>query len=78
MRTFLRMLAVMIVILENPAAAQLKGTHLPGDAGLKSGSQVPPGFSIVAPVYLQCKQAAICTCSSFFLTVAYNVKSFTK
>lgn len=52
MRTFLRMLAAMIIILENPAAAQLKGTHLLGDAGLKSGSQAPPGFSVLVPVYL--------------------------
>lgn len=51
MRTFLRMLAVMIIVLENPAAAQLKGTHLLGDAGLQSGTQAPPGFSIVVPVY---------------------------
>ncbi|RPD39019.1 SphA family protein [Chitinophaga barathri] len=52
MRTFLRMLAVMIIVLESPASAQLKGTHLLGDVGLKSGSQAPPGFSLVVPVYL--------------------------
>ncbi len=31
--------------------AQLKGTHLVGDAGLQAGTQPPPSFTLVVPVY---------------------------
>lgn len=34
------------------ASAQLKGDHILGDAGLQSGTQAPPGFVLVVPVYV--------------------------
>jgi hypothetical protein len=45
-------LAVAIVIV-NPATAlaQLNGQNIKGDAGLKSGSQAPPGTYVAVPLY---------------------------
>lgn len=45
-------LAVAIVIV-NPAKgfAQLNGQNIKGDAGLKSGSQAPPGTYVAVPLY---------------------------
>jgi hypothetical protein len=45
-------LAVAIVIV-NPAKgiAQLNGQNIKGDAGLKSGSQAPPGTYVAIPLY---------------------------
>jgi hypothetical protein len=39
------------VVTATPAWAQLNGQNIKGDAGLKSGSQAPPGGYIVAPLY---------------------------
>ena len=35
---------VAAVLLPTPSAAQLNGSHTPGDFGVQSGSQPPPGF----------------------------------
>ena len=45
-------LAVAVVIV-NPAKgfAQLNGQNIKGDAGLKSGSQAPPGTYVAVPLY---------------------------
>src|SRR5215510_11708418 len=45
-------LAVAIVLV-NPAKgfAQLNGQNIKGDAGLKSGSQAPPGTYVAVPLY---------------------------
>src|SRR5262245_57876070 len=45
-------LAVAIVLV-NPAKgfAQLNGQNIKGDAGLKSGSQAPPGAYVAVPLY---------------------------
>jgi hypothetical protein len=45
-------LAVAIVVV-NPAKgfAQLNGQNIKGDAGLKSGSQAPPGTYVAVPLY---------------------------
>jgi hypothetical protein len=52
MRNRLTLFLCSIFLLGSPGVkAQLKGTHLLGDAGLKSGTQGPPGFNIVVPVY---------------------------
>ena len=34
-----------------PCAAQLNGDNIKGDAGLKSGSQAPPGAYVVVPLW---------------------------
>lgn len=44
-------LCILSICLCGRAHAQLKGSHLLGDAGLQSGTQAPPGFTIVVPVY---------------------------
>lgn len=45
--------AVLAVVLVTPAdsAAQLNGQNIKGDAGLKSGSQAPPGTYVAIPLY---------------------------
>ncbi|HEY9257649.1 SphA family protein [Chitinophaga sp.] len=51
----LRYITVLIIgyVCFSPSAfAQLKGDHILGDAGLQSGTQAPPGFALVVPVYL--------------------------
>jgi hypothetical protein len=49
---YMTLLTVTYLSLISPASAQLKGDHLLGDAGLQSGTQTPPGFALVVPVYL--------------------------
>jgi hypothetical protein len=45
-------LAVAIVIVNTSEGfAQLNGQNIKGDAGLKSGSQAPPGTYVAAPLY---------------------------
>lgn len=44
-------LVYVILLLPLVLRAQLKGDHLLGDAGLQSGTQGPPGLSVVVPVY---------------------------
>jgi hypothetical protein len=47
-------LALSLIVLASiatPAWAQLNGQNIKGDAGLKSGSQAPPGGYIVVPLY---------------------------
>jgi hypothetical protein len=39
------------VLLPTPSAAQLNGDNIKGDAGLKSGSQPPPGAYAVVPLW---------------------------
>jgi hypothetical protein len=39
------------LVTATPAWAQLNGQNIKGDAGLKSGSQAPPGGYIVLPLY---------------------------
>jgi hypothetical protein len=41
----------MAVFLPAPSAAQLNGQNIKGDAGLKSGSQPPPGTYVVVPLW---------------------------
>ena len=41
----------MAVLLPTPSAAQLNGQNIKGDAGLKSGSQPPPGTYVVVPLW---------------------------
>jgi hypothetical protein len=36
-------IVTLAVLLRTPSAAQLNGGNIKGDAGLKSGSQPPPG-----------------------------------
>lgn len=43
---------VALFLLPSTAAAQLNGTNLKGDAGLKSGSQPPPGEYIAIPLWM--------------------------
>src|SRR5580765_1093872 len=43
-------LTVMLTLYQKNAA-QLKGDHLLGDVGLQSGSQPPPSFTVILPVY---------------------------
>jgi hypothetical protein len=44
-------LVAAAVFLPTPAAAQLNGGNIKGDAGLKSGSQPPPGTYFLVPLY---------------------------
>ena len=39
------------VLLPTPSAAQLNGDNIKGDAGLKSGSQAPPGAYVAVPLW---------------------------
>src|SRR5262245_7389704 len=41
----------VVVVLPSAAAAQLSGSNIKGDAGLKSGSQPPPGEYISIPLW---------------------------
>jgi hypothetical protein len=45
------MMVVAVLLVPPPSAAQLNGGNIKGDAGLKSGSQPPPGTYVVAPMY---------------------------
>jgi hypothetical protein len=42
----------LLALVPSSAAAQLNGTNLKGDMGLKSGSQAPPGTYISIPLWL--------------------------
>lgn len=44
--------AAALFLLPSTAAAQLNGTNLKGDVGLKVGSQAPPGVYIAVPIWL--------------------------
>ena len=44
------LLTVMLILCKSNVA-QLKGDHLLGDAGLQSGTQAPPSFTVAIPVY---------------------------
>lgn len=44
--------AAALFLLPSTAAAQLNGTNLKGDVGLKAGSQAPPGVYIAVPIWL--------------------------
>ena len=52
-RTALRAAAAIAAMLAVPAdsAAQLNGQNIKGDAGLKSGSQAPPGMYVAIPLW---------------------------
>ena len=53
-RTHLLAVAAIVtvaVLLPTPSAAQLNGQNIKGDAGLKSGSQPPPGAYVVVPLW---------------------------
>lgn len=43
--------AAIVLTLTPSAYSQLKGTHLLGDMGLQSGSQVPPSFTLAVPMF---------------------------
>jgi hypothetical protein len=47
----LAFLVMLFLVFINSLHAQLKGTHLMGDMGLQSGSQPPPSFTVVVPLY---------------------------
>ena len=52
---FLRYITLSVLLclwLSLPAFAQLKGDHMLGDIGLQAGTQSPPGFALIVPVYL--------------------------
>ena len=51
-RTVLTAAVALTVMLAVPAdsAAQLNGQNIKGDAGLKSGSQAPPGTYVAIPL----------------------------
>ena len=46
-------LGVAFVLCASPTHAQLLGHNTPGDYGLQSGTQPPPGFYLVAPMYVR-------------------------
>ena len=41
-----------VLLLPSTTAAQLNGSNLKGDAGLKSGSQAPPGAYVAIPLWM--------------------------
>jgi hypothetical protein len=51
-RVWAAMVATAICLLGSaPALAQLNGGNIKGDAGLKSGSQPPPGYYVAVPLW---------------------------
>ncbi len=44
-------LFLALTLFAGPAQAQLSGHNSKGDFGLLSGSQAPPGWYVVAPIY---------------------------
>jgi hypothetical protein len=54
-KTRLRLLAFLSALLVIPTAAnaQFLGFNLRGDAGIKSGSQPPPGIFLISPLYFR-------------------------
>lgn len=49
--TTIAAVVVALFLLPAPAAAQLNGDNVKGDAGLKAGSQAPPGVYIAVPLW---------------------------
>jgi hypothetical protein len=47
------LLGVALMFCASQARAQLLGHNTPGDFGLQSGSQAPPGIYLVAPLYVR-------------------------
>ena len=47
----LPVLMAIWICVGNPVHAQLSGHNSKGDYGLQSGSQAPPGWYLVAPMY---------------------------
>jgi hypothetical protein len=45
------LLSAVTILNAGPSQAQLSGHNTKGDFGLQSGSQAPPGFYVVAPMY---------------------------
>jgi hypothetical protein len=45
------LLGAVTILNAGPSQAQLSGHNTKGDFGLQSGSQAPPGFYVVAPMY---------------------------
>jgi hypothetical protein len=50
-QTIAAAIMAVAVLLPTPCAAQLNGDNIRGDAGLKSGSQPPPGAYVVIPLW---------------------------
>jgi hypothetical protein len=50
-RTQLIGVAAVTLFVATPCAAQLNGQNIKGDAGLKSGSQAPPGAYVAVPLW---------------------------
>lgn len=44
-------IAILLTLLAAPSAAQLNGQNIKGDAGLKAGTQAPPGAYIAIPLW---------------------------
>lgn len=51
MKKLLIILLPISLLASNTILAQMKGDNILGDVGLQSGTQAPPGFNIVVPVY---------------------------
>lgn len=51
MKKLILILSLIALLAPNSVRAQLKGDNILGDMGLQSGTQAPPGFNIVVPVY---------------------------
>lgn len=51
MKKALLILSLIALMTPNALRAQLKGDNILGDLGLQSGTQAPPGFNIIVPVY---------------------------
>ena len=47
------LLGVTLIFCASQARAQFLGHNTPGDYGLQSGSQAPPGIYLVAPLYVR-------------------------
>jgi hypothetical protein len=47
------MVCTALALCATPAQAQLLGHNTPGDFGLQSGSQAPPGIYLIAPLYVR-------------------------
>ncbi len=50
-RVRIGIISICLLLMGYVANAQLNGTHLLGDAGLQSGSQLSPSFTLFVPVY---------------------------
>src|SRR6187455_1936011 len=47
----LLLVAAIVIVNPDKGFAQLNGQNIKGDAGLKSGSQAPPGTYVAVPLY---------------------------